>query len=78
MYSSKTMQECDQFLERPHVVFKIFDGRGVVWQVRKAGRVFFEEGGDTGEQNARAFFDRITGGAGILLSGEIFQMAEGI
>jgi hypothetical protein len=75
MLSAATIQACDQFLEKPHVVFKIKDGVGVVWQVRHGGQVFFQS---IEEDEARSFFDRMMNLGIRAAMGELFQGSGGI
>jgi hypothetical protein len=75
MLSAATIQACDRYLEKPHVVFKIKDGIGVVWQVRHGGKVFFQS---LDESEARDFFDRLISLGLRAAYGEIFQTAGGI
>ena len=81
MLSAAALRDCDRFLERLHVVFKIKDGIGVVWQVSLPPRdgedrkVFFQS---KDESEARTFFDRLVTLGVRTAYGEIFQTAEGI
>jgi hypothetical protein len=75
MFSAAAIADATRYLEKPHVVFKIKDGLGVVWQVRHGGKVIFQS---LDEGEARDFFDRLVNLGVRAAYGEVFQTAEGI